>query len=75
MNNLSTAKQYLISAIIQIVLITIFIVSVVVVLEIEKVVMKPVPYFILIGAVVVVIDCVILMFIYKKNRSSNREEA
>ncbi|HHV98549.1 MAG TPA: hypothetical protein GXX36_03085 [Clostridiaceae bacterium] len=70
MKNLSTVKQYLISAIIQIILITVFIVSVALLLRIEKVVMNPLPYLIPVGAVVVVIDIVFLMFIYRKNRES-----
>ena len=68
MKNLSIAKQYLVSAIIQIVLITMFIVSLIAVLNIEKVVMNPVPYIIPIGAMVIIIDCVILLFIYRKKQ-------
>ena len=67
MRNLSTAKQYLVSAIIQIVLITIFIVSTVLALNNEKVVMKPTPIIIAIGAVVVIVDCIALIFVYRKN--------
>ncbi|HHW49545.1 MAG TPA: hypothetical protein GXX14_13165 [Clostridiaceae bacterium] len=74
MKGLSETKQYLVSLIIQVIFITLFIISLIFVLGIEAAVLNPVIYIVPIAVVIIAIDCIILLFVYKKNSQSNGEE-
>lgn len=74
MKSLSVIKQYLVSLIIQIVLITMFVVSLIFLSDYEMIVLNPVRYFVPIGAAVIVFDFIILLFIYRKNIDSNHRD-
>lgn len=71
MKSLSVTKQYLVSIIIQVIIVTIFIASVIFVSGIEAVVLNPAPYIIPIGVVVIAIDFITLLFVYRNNSNGS----
>jgi len=74
MKGLSETKRYIISLIIQIIVITLFIISLIFILGNETAVLNPVVYIVPFGVVILAIDFLALMFVYKKTNHSNEED-
>lgn len=70
MKNLSVVKQYILALIIQIIIITIFIITTIFLTGFEAFVLKPLPCIAFIGAGLIVMDFIILLFVYRKNNSN-----
>ena len=71
--SLSKTKKYLITTIIQILLITVYAVSNFFAFKIEIVVLEPLKYIAPLAILFIVIDAISLFFIFKNNKKSNEE--
>lgn len=71
--SLSKTKKYLITTIIQILLITVYAVSNFFAFKIEAVVLEPLKYILPLAILFIVIDAISLLLIFKNNKKANEE--
>lgn len=69
--NRAHVKKYLITAIIQIIIITVFVVFNLYAYKIETVVLKPVLYMVPIGIALLCIDIILLVIVFKKGTEAD----
>ena len=66
MQSLSIKRQYIVAAIIQLAALTLFFIAIQIMLDIEKVVLNPIPYFIAVWALICGINAaVLIVFVFK----------
>lgn len=71
--SLSKTKKYLITTIIQILLITVYAVGNFLAFKIEAVVLEPLKYILPLAILFIVIDAISLLLIFKNNKKANEE--
>jgi hypothetical protein len=62
-------KQHIITALIQLVVIVLFTISVFYMFKVEAVVLNPIPYLVGVGSAIIIIDTLVLLLISKKRKT------